>query len=243
MIISKLVSISIVSHNHGQMVVDLLNDLKKMQFQNIELIVTNNVPDKVVKNFISENKDIHLIENNKPLGFGTNHNYAFSISKGDYFLVLNPDVRIKYFDFEQMIQYLDDNDNVFCSVPKVLNMDGELEDNIRNFPSISDFLGRFLGAKVNHVHSNFTSIKKIEWAAGIFLLFPKKKYELLKGFDQKYFMYMEDVDICYRIMQLKGNVMYFPELEIFHDARRKNRKNIKHFYWHVTGILRFFLSR
>lgn len=243
MMISKKVSISIVSHNHGQLVVDLLNDIKKNLSQNIDIIVTNNIPDKVVKNFIEENNDIQLIENNKPLGFGTNHNNAFSHARGEYFLVLNPDVRIRNFDFNPMINYFEINDDVYCLVPKVLNVKGELEDSIRNFPTIFEFFKRFFVGKGLKVHSNLTAIEQIQWAAGIFMLFPKKKYEMINGFDQKYFMYMEDVDICYRIKKLNGRVMYFPELEIIHDARRKNRKNIKHFYWHVTGIIRFFINR
>jgi N-acetylglucosaminyl-diphospho-decaprenol L-rhamnosyltransferase len=234
------ISISIVNHKHGILVVDLLSDLLSLKYSGLEIIVTNNVEDNLVESFVCENNDLVYIKNNSPFGFGKNHNNAYKISHGDYFIVLNPDVRIKAFDFTSLINYFNINQKVFCITPKVVDLKGNLVDNVRDFPSIFDLFRRFVFRRIDYYHKSFKTPTKIPWAAGIFLMFPKDKYELLKGFDEKYFMYMEDVDICHRIERNQGDLIYFPEIEIVHDARRNNRKNLKHFFWHLKGVFRFF---
>ncbi|MBP5995701.1 MAG: glycosyltransferase family 2 protein [Crocinitomicaceae bacterium] len=234
------ISISIVNHQHGILVTDLLSDLLKLNYFELEIIVTNNVDDYLVESYVMANNNIIYIKNIIPFGFGKNHNNAFKISSGDYFIVLNPDVRIKSIDFTRLVNYFNINQQVFCITPKVVDVKGNLEDSVRDFPSIIDLMVRFVFHRTKFYHESIITPTKIPWAAGIFLMFSRDKYEYLNGFDERYFMYMEDVDICYRISRKHGDLIYFPEVEIVHDARRNNRKKLKHFFWHLKGVFRFF---
>jgi hypothetical protein len=85
----------------------------------------------------------------------------------------------------------------------------------------------------------------VDWAAGSFLLFRSGMYTELNGFDTSYFMYCEDIDICWRAkVKVKSPVVYLPHIKALHYAKHANRNVFsKHFYWHVKGVLRFLAKK
>jgi len=120
------------------------------------------------------------------------------------------------------------------------------DNSIRKFPSLTQFGKSFLGlGNPTIINKNIVSAPTIvDWAAGSFLAFRSSHYAALKGFDEGYFMYCEDVDICYRSMLLGEQVVFFPQIKMQHLAEHANRSIFsKHFYWHVKSALRFLLKR
>jgi GT2 family glycosyltransferase len=79
----------------------------------------------------------------------------------------------------------------------------------------------------------------VEWAAGMFLLFNSEKFRSIGGFDTRYFMYLEDADICRRLNFAGFPTIVVPEITVIHDARRATGRSLQHFHWHLSSLLRF----
>ena len=228
--------ISIVSHGQGELVKKLLKSLISKNFISLdyEIMITFNKeePTNFLKEF--ENLNIKVIKNKKEKGFAENHNFAFMESSKSYFIISNPDIEIQ--DFGNLFdESLDISEFITC--PLIFDKKGELEDNFRDFPTPFSLTLRKLGFKVNQ-----SSSTKFDWAAGMFLIFPKNLYELLGGFDDKYFMYFEDVDLFYRSKQMGINYLCNHTIKVIHDARRSSRKEIFYFLIHLKSAVRFFLK-
>ena len=142
----KKSSLSIVSHGQFKLIKNLLYDLENYSDYILEIILTLNIPEDIDINSYTNN--IIVIKNKAKKGFGENHNYAFQKISGDYFFIINPDIRIKHFDFVSFIQKLEDK-SIGVLSPIVLNKAGEIEDHVRDYPNLQNLLSRFLKTKYN----------------------------------------------------------------------------------------------
>ncbi len=82
-----------------------------------------------------------------------------------------------------------------------------------------------------------------DWVAGMFMLFRRNVYAEVGGFDERYFLYYEDVDLCRRLRRHRYDVRLLPEVSVVHDARRESRHSLRHLGWHLSSMLRYFLIR
>jgi hypothetical protein len=231
-----MISVSVVSHGHGALLSKLLDEL--LAFPEIEqLIVTLNIPESIE---LPNDRRITLIQNQDPKGFGANHNYAFTKSKSSYFCVLNPDIAFDVNPFPCLLLSLLDA-QVGLVAPFVKNEAGSIEDSIRTFLTPMSILRRrLLGHRevywLKEGDPNFC----VEWVGGMCMLFPSSAYAAINGFDEQYFMYVEDADICTRLWLAGYKVLACPSAIVIHDARRASRKNWQHFRWHITSLFRYF---
>jgi hypothetical protein len=235
-----MISISVVSHRQFNLIKNLLDDLERFCLGlDFELILTLNLPEPVEVDHYRY--PIKIIENSKPNGFGKNHNNAFKVANGDFFCVVNPDVRLTSNVFVGLLGFHLAN-NPGISAPVVTNSNGDIEDSARRFPSPVGILSKALGiytlAKIRHRPLQIQP----DWVAGMFMLFKSSEYKGIGGFDERYFLYYEDVDICARL-KLKGRpVLVCPTATVIHDSQRTSHKNLKYLRWHITSMLRFFFS-
>jgi hypothetical protein len=81
-----------------------------------------------------------------------------------------------------------------------------------------------------------------EWVAGMFMMFRNSAYKKLNGFDEHFFLYYEDVDICVRAWKVGLKVLACPSVSVVHDARRESRRNIRYLWWHLTSMIRYFVK-
>lgn len=234
-----LISISVVSHGQFGLVKNLLDDLEKFcSALKFELILTLNLTEHVKLD--SYKFPVRIISNERVKGFGENHNAAFAIAKGDYFCVVNPDVRLTNNVFDALLLFHIQK-NAGLTAPVVLNSAGELEDSARRFPSpLSIGLKMLTFSNRSERFSNF--LYEPDWVAGMFMLFKSVEYKALGGFDERYFLYYEDVDICARLALKGRSVQVCPTANVIHDAQRSSRKSIKYLRWHLSSMLRFFIS-
>jgi GT2 family glycosyltransferase len=231
-----MISISIVSHGHGQLIPALL--LRLLEFSEVsQVIVTLNIPE-----FISLPLDsrIQLVTNNRILGFGANHNKAFKLGTGAYFCVLNPDISIITNPFPNLLKSFSAKE-ISLVAPMVKNLDGSIEDSVRQFPTpIRIALRRFSVLndcyKFEEGDENFTA----EWVGGMCMLFRSSAYTQIDGFDERYFMYVEDVDICTRLWKAGLKVIVCPNAIVIHEARRSSRRKWQHLRWHISSLLKYF---
>ncbi len=231
-------SLSVVSHGQAELIARLLNDLRYLAPTNVELFITVNIPENEL-NYNSLPFPTYIIRNKVPQGFGANHNATFSLSSGKYFVVLNPDIRLFSFDVEKLIVPLRDP-RVGALAPRVVNGRGEVEDSIRCFPTFFKLIQRVILNQRNPDYSWDFRPFEVEWAAGMFIVFKKEAFESVKGFDSKrFFMYLEDVDICQRLWRSEWTVVANPDFTVTHDAQRASRKSLKHLRWHAISAFRY----
>ena len=239
---TPMISISVVSHAQANLVGALLQDLAKIAEETpIEVLLTKNLPEKTPDVCFPSNRMIRVIENREVQGFGHNHNAAFAVATGDYFCVLNPDIRLSVNPFPVLLTTLADGLNAIA-VPQIVGTEGDIQDSARRFPTLWGLIKRVSGMEADHMVPGATAHPiPVDWAAGMFLLMHSTQYAALGGFDQRYFLYCEDVDLSARVWKSGKRVMLCPQATAIHDARRTSHGNFKYLIWHLTSYVRYFI--
>lgn len=231
-----MIAVSIVSHGHGSMVASLARNVLSCEGV-AELLVTRNIPEILS---LPDDPRIRLIDNHRPKGFGANHNQAFKLSGQPFFCALNPDVSWVSNPFGQLVTILRHHPRAVVA-PLVWSTDGRLEDSFRYFPTVRALLSKALsGERGRYPLGGGGDAVPVEWVAGMFMLFCRDDYARLGGFDESFFLYYEDVDICVRAWRDGLNVLVCPHVNVIHDARRQSRKSLQHMKWHLVSMARYF---
>lgn len=230
------ITVSIVSHNHGSMLTPLVNTL--LNYPEIStIIVTHNVAEDTV---LPEDAKILQRWNETPMGFGENHNHAFGFCSDPFFCVLNPDIEFFTNPYPALIKELIGSQSAMIA-PKVVNAYGQTEDSARHFPTISGLFKKLLGfSDGRHMELSSKSIFHPECVAGMFMLFRKASFEALDGFDTRYYLYYEDIDVCARIWKTGGSISLLPTAVVTHNAQRQSHKSFRFLKWHLCSMLLFF---
>jgi GT2 family glycosyltransferase len=238
------VTFSVVSHRQGPLVGHLLDDLGGLEFPPgvaHDVIVTLNVEEDEA--FLASHRGprLRVLRNEARRGFGANHNAAFAISSGEIFVVLNPDIRLPDFTLGPMLESLA-RPAVGAWAPLVLSATGTTEDSARRFPTIGRLLGRTLPSRRVPDYPSDAGPVAVDWVAGMFVAVRRETFASLGGFDERFFMYMEDVDLCRRMGQEGLEVVYDPRTSVIHDARRASRRSLRHSTWHVRSAVRYLFG-
>ncbi|PHX05714.1 glycosyltransferase family 2 protein [Vibrio splendidus] len=245
------VYISVISHGHSELMNRLL--CLPALAEKYQVVVKSNKPQDKFDAWISH-PNVHWINDGYGYGFGHNNNIAFNhccsklgMVEDDCFIILNPDVVIEVCEIERLIFDMQEKQVKLAAIN--LFKDNEFtnyDNSIRNFPSLIQFSKSFLGLGNSSIldKSSLSAPSQVDWAAGSFLAFQARHYANLGGFDENYFMYCEDIDICYRSYLVGERTMYYPDIKARHLAKHENRKLIsKHFYWHVISVIRFLFTK
>lgn len=238
---SPEVTLSIVSHGQGALVCNLLKDISLGTDVNYRIILTLNISED--ESFLDEFADLPLtiIRNRKVKGFGANHNAAFRRCDSVFFAIVNPDIRANPLSIRPLLDLLAAPDIGACG-PAVFSASGVLEDSARFFPTFSRLFWRRVRKVRNLDYRLSNSPLPVDWIAGMFVVVKSTAFADIGGFDERYFMYLEDTDLCRRL-RLKGfQVVLQPAAAVVHDAQRASRKSFRHLLWHCQSALRFLLS-
>lgn len=237
-----ILTLSIVSHGQIGLVSLLLADIEKhCDASSVEVILTLNMPEQLPVTLEMLAFTIKVIENPSALGFGSNHNQAFRRARGEFFGVLNPDVRI---DSDVFALLMADLKMPLAGVvaPLVVDELGAIEDSARRFPTPLKILCKLFGRCKGGDYVIDEEPVYPDWVGGMFMLFHRDVYQQLGGFNEKFFLYYEDVDLCARIW-LKGlRVVLIPQARVTHEARRSSHQNAAYLLMHIRSMARFFLS-
>jgi N-acetylglucosaminyl-diphospho-decaprenol L-rhamnosyltransferase len=237
-----IITISIVSHLQGDLVKVLMDDIKKYcKNYPLKVDLTLNLPEQLDFDLSNYPFPILTHSNQTPLGFSSNHNNAFKRCKDSFFCVMNPDVRMTEDPFNTLVNCLM-SENVGVVSPLVVNDEGTVEDSARVFPTpLSVFYKLFGGGKRSDYLIKNNLIYP-DWIAGMFMLFPSKIFKRVGGFDERFFLYYEDVDLCARLRLLGYEIIMCPNVRVIHYARRSSHHSLKYFRWHLISMSKFFCS-
>jgi len=245
------VFISVISHGHGKLIKEL-SCLKNLAQKNTVVVKLNVEESDLIPYLIKYN--IQYIDSNYNLGFGHNNNIVYSYCKkklsmndDDAFVVFNPDIIAEASEINKLFENMTKNDIKISTINLFKDDKLSIPDySVRNFPSLFQFISSFIGFGNSSILDKSLLLKPtiVDWASGSFIAFRASHYKRLNGFDEGYFMYCEDIDICYRSHLLGEPVTFYPDIKGQHLAKHANRSIFsKHFYWHVSSVFRFMLTK
>lgn len=238
----RKVSVSIVSHGQGSIVKNLLADLDNCCPSILEVILTINVNEGLQFDVAKFGLPIRIVTNNVPKGFGANHNAAFGVAKADYFCVLNPDVRLDHDPFPCLLEQLDDP-TVGVAGPLIVDAAGHMEDSARKYPTPASILKKILFGTGCPDYPVGDAPVFADWIAGMFMVFRVDIFRVIGGFDERYFLYYEDVDLCWRLQHRGYHAVLLPSVRATHHARRQSHHNFWYLTRHIKSMVRFFFRR
>jgi GT2 family glycosyltransferase len=234
-----LIAVSIVSHGHGAMTDRLVSQLRKCP-EVRQIVLTRNIPE--ASGMVADGL-VEIIKNAAPKGFGANHNAAFVRCREPFYCVLNPDIELNGNPFSALLQCLEDG-SIALVAPLIVAPGGEMEDSVRHFPTLGSLLRKALGGPDGRYAVELGQAAfSPDWVAGMFMLFRSSSYVRLGGFDERYFLYYEDVDICDRAWQAGMKVVVCPSVTAIHDARRESHRSLRHQRWHLASMMRYLWRR
>lgn len=205
----------------------------------VQIIVTRNIPESLA---IPGDERISLLDNQFPKGFGENHNSAFLHCSQPFFCPLNPDISLQGNPFSVLLSEMT-KAGAAIAAPLVVSPTGAVEDSVRHFPNLRSLARKICGGEDGRydlkLHDPTFSP---DWVAGMCMLFRSADYGRLKGFDQGYFLYYEDVDVCVRAWKAGMKIIACPSVAVVHDARRDSHRSLRHLRWHLASMGRYFLK-
>lgn len=223
-------SIVIVNYNTGKFIVKCLDFIRRNPpHGSFEIfVVDNNSKDYSVEILKKHYPEVKLIENSSNFGFSYANNQAIVRSRGRYILVLNPDTVVTKGAIDVMIDFMDKNSDVGVGGAKLLNFDGSIQYSCRRFPTVFYvFFGR------QSVFTKFLPYNKIsreylmmdedysknietDWVFGASMILRREALEEVGIFDEDYFIFVEDTDLCYRMRKKGWKVCYIANAIIYH---------------------------
>ena len=263
------VTVSIVNWNTRDELRDCLNSVFSLDGSvSLEVFVVDNASSDGSQDMIAADfaDRVTLIANTDNRGFGAAHNQAIASSTGRYVLLLNPDSRVLDANvLPRMVAYMDANPDIGMLGPKILNPDGSLQFSARRFPPM--FAGIFRHTLLGKLFPNNRFVRgylmtdnphdrvmEVDWLSGSALMARREMLDQIGLFDERFFMYCEDVDLCKRAHDalrygpqtgpIQGwRVVYYPEVEVSHRIGAASDKNpIAMIKQHHHSMLLYFLK-
>ena len=246
---TNMLNVSIVLYNpNWQEVSDLTATLLQSKYVDhiywIDNSPTSSCPQPI---------DTHVIyqHNQHNIGYGAAHNIAIRESIYDnvpYHLVINPDIILNVKELEQMLQFISSNPEVGSLMPKVVYPNGELQYLCKLLPTPFDVFGRrFLPRQWmehrNHTYemraSGYNKLMNVPYLSGCFMLLRTQAVQQARLFDERFFMYPEDMDLTRRIHRDYLTV-FFPHATIIHNHEKASYKSLKMLWIHIVNMCRYF---
>lgn len=242
------ISIVIVNYNVKDFLKDCLNSIYKSNFTGIyeTIVVDNNSDDNSVSELSTSFPHVKFIQLNENLGFSKANNIGFKEAKGEFLLILNPDTILNSDTIQKTYDFYKSKSNIGAVGCKVLNEDLSFQLACRrSFPTPWNSFCKLFGlqnifpksklfSKYNLTYLDENQTYEVDALIGAFIFTKKSILDEINGFDEEYFMYGEDLDLCFKIKEKNYNIYYFHETSIIHfkgeSTKRSNINEVKHFY-------------
>lgn len=251
-----MISIVTVGMNHKKFIESLYRSLFRdgMNEMKFEAVYVDNCSNDGSVEWLCENyPQVKIIQNVEPLGFGENNNKGVMASTGDFVGIVNPDIIFtdeSLCKIENMIQ-TQMGGGKFIMAPKLLNPDKTIQYSVRKFVTLGMMLRRWISWENDNSENNMirdylckdidqTKMQEVDWAMGAALFMSRETYAHLGGFDQRYFLYMEDEDMCLRAWKQNIPVIYYPDVELIHNHLRGSIHLSRKTIMHLQSLIKYF---
>jgi N-acetylglucosaminyl-diphospho-decaprenol L-rhamnosyltransferase len=216
------------------------------------ILVDNASRDGTVEMVRAEFPRVHLIGNADNRGFTGANNQALVVARGRYFFLLNPDAELVPGATRALVECMDADQRVGIAGPQLLNPDGTIQSSRRRFPTFVTALlestrlqqqfpqNRWLN-RYYLLDTRDDAAQDVDWVVGAAMIARRQVYEQIGGFDERFFMYSEELDWCYRAKRAGWCVTYFPHARVIHHEGGSSEQvaAARDIYFHSSKI-RFF---
>ena len=247
-------SIIILNYNVTQWLRNCLLSIEE-HVHNIDyevIVIDNQSPDSSWKDLIMEFPTVNFIENSSNEGFAKANNKAVKTAKGEYILLLNPDTELEGNYMREILDFAEAQENLGCLGVRFHDLQGNfLPECKRSVPDVFNSFEKLFSpfqsnqsSKKNYYRNDIaeTEIAPVEVITGAFLLMKRELYLEIGGLDESYFMYGEDIDLCYTLLKKGYQNWYYGKNSILHikgESTVKDEKYLSNFY----GAMQIFIEK
>ena len=216
------------------------------------IVVDNGSTDGTVEVIGKDFPEVNVIANKDNRGFAAANNQGMEVAKGDYISLLNPDTIVHPDALDKLVNLLDSNPHVGVCGTKLLNGDETIQRTVREFPSFRAALYRYTIFKLFSIFRNqyrhymmfdfdYDKQADVDEVTGAALMIRRPVVEQTGGMDERFFMYYEEVDLCYRVKEQGWRVVFTPDSVITHLGGQSSEQiPVKKRIMMVTSMLKFF---
>lgn len=224
-------SVIIVAYNSSQHIKNMLLSIEKQTKTAHEIIIVdNNSLDQTIAQIYASKVKVSLLKQKENLGFSKANNLGVKNSIGEYLMFLNPDTFLMNSALDQLTGFIEDNKDVGLVAPQLIDDSGNPQLSVRKFPSIVGAIKEYYFCIRNsyepYAHEGDDPVE-VDSIVGAAMLIPKSVYLNAGGFNDKYFMYYEDIELCKKINQLGYKIMYLPYVKVKHSVGASAKTNPK----------------
>lgn len=242
---------SIVLYKTKQVIVEKTIESFLNTTLNVKLYLIDNSPTDDLK-CLAADKRIEYIFNGVNIGFGKAHNLTLkhSINSAKYHLILNPDVYFEAGTLETLFEYAENHINVGLVMPRVLNFENQLQFLCKRIPTPVElifrrFLPKFV--RLYKTRMDYYEMRERDYGtefvaptlSGCFMLVRTECLKKIGFFDERFFMYLEDVDLSRRIFKYFKNV-YYPKATIYHGHSKESYQSLRLLSIHIQSAIKYF---
>lgn len=244
-------TLAIVTYNNSRIIEDTVRSVVENipnDYSYKLYIIDNDSKDNTLDLVRKIKGNIEIIQLGVNKGFGYGHNAILEVLNSKYHLVVNPDIKIENSDqIKKMIHYLDNNPEVGMLSPLILSPDLSIQYLCKTNPTVFDMLIRRMSSnlfkqrqdKYVMKESGYNRIMRLDYASGSFMVFRTSIFKELKGFDDAFFMYLEDADITRRVNE-RYKAIFYPEARVIHTWERSSHKSLKFARITVQSMITYF---
>jgi N-acetylglucosaminyl-diphospho-decaprenol L-rhamnosyltransferase len=259
---SPLVSTIVLFHN-ARSASEAISCVKALMEQTIAhrievILVDNGAPEDAVhslRSLLGRGHAISIVRAQGNIGYGKGNNLGAERARGEYILIINPDNRLETDALEKMVHFLQKNPHVGIVGPQLVFPDGSIRDSYRTFPTITDVLIKrtplrfFFRERMKQYlqwDADPHETRAVDWMCGACLLMKRYIFEGLGGFDRRYFLFFEDIDLCRSTWERGLRVIYLPSAKAFDQEMRLSSGGIFSFFYkktvriHVVSAIKYF---
>ncbi len=258
-----MLSIIILNYNNVGLIKKCIKSILDAQIKiDYELIVVDNNSHDKSREFLSQIDlgpvKTQIIFNNHNSGYAAGNNQAIKLAKGEYIFICNPDIIILPGAIETLYSYLKSHSEVGMVGPKLLNLDRTVQFSCCRFPHwytpflrrtffgglplLKEKLKKYLMISYDHIEK-----REVDWMIGAALMLEKDFFEKIGGFDERYFLYFEDIDLARRVWQKGKKVIYLPKAQLIHAHQRASSMRLalpslfsKILWIHIKSAIKYF---
>jgi len=242
-------SIIVLSYNTKDLTIKCIESIvkqykKELGNGKLEVVIVDNASSDAsaseISNLKSQISNLRIILNKENLGFAKGCNIGARESKGKYILFLNSDTEVLDRGFLKMVEFLDKNPKVGILGGRLENNDGSMQPSAGKFYNLFNLFIMLLGLeRFGFLRSSPNRIQKADWVSGGCMMVRYDIFEKLRGFDENFFMYIEDMELCYRAKNYGFLTYFYPNVEVMHKKLGSSNKEfaIINIY---KGILYFY---
>lgn len=257
---SPLVTVLILNYGAGRSAVDCVKQLQKQSIaQQMNIIVIDNHSQDdsigILRASLQDFPNVRIVETPGNNGFGYGYNKGSRYAEGTYLLINNPDKRLEPTGVEQLVQEMEKDPTIGILGPKLIHPDGTRRLSIRRDPRLIDLISRrSIAGKVFDsaldrylmLSADTEKVQDVDWVVGGCFMIKREFFKELGGFDERFFLFFEDADLCRRCRVHNKRVVYFPRVQALDRPRRLSGES----FWdlistrvgriHMVSALKYF---